>query len=80
MPEGRDVVAPSAIPIQQEVMIENGMATPTPPRELTLDEIAELRADYAHASRNALEAGFDGIEIHAAGAVFLVDTFARNHE
>ena len=76
MPKGRDVVAPSAIPIQQEVMIENGMATPTPPRELTLDEIAELRADYAHASRNALEAGFDGVEIHAAGG-FLIDTFLQ---
>ncbi|MFC3120152.1 alkene reductase [Agaribacter flavus] len=77
MPEGRDVVAPSAIPITQEVMIENGMATPTPPREITLDEIAELREDFANASRNALEAGFDGVEIHSAGG-FIIDTFLQD--
>lgn len=76
MPEGRDVVAPSAIPNMEQVMTANGMETPTPPREITLEEIAELRRDYAQASRYALEAGFDGVEIHAAGG-FILDTFLQ---
>lgn len=76
MPEGRDVVAPSAVPSNQETMVVNGMAMPTPPREITLEEIAELRQDFAQASKYALEAGFDGVEIHAAGG-FIIDTFLQ---
>lgn len=76
LPKDREVVSPSAVPSLQEVLTENGMTNPTPPRELTLEEIAELRADFAQASRNALEAGFDGVEIHAAGG-FLIDTFLQ---
>ncbi len=76
LPKGKEVVAPSSIASQQEVMVENGMVAPTSPKALTLDEIKQLRADYAQASINALKAGFDGIEIHAAGG-FLVDTFLQ---
>ncbi|MDO6558945.1 alkene reductase [Paraglaciecola chathamensis] len=76
LPKGREVVAPSAISSLQEVLTEEGMAIPTPPRALTLGEISELREDFAHATRNALAAGFDGVEIHAAGG-FLIDTFLQ---
>lgn len=76
LPEGRDVVAPSAIASQQETMTYNGLEMPTPPREITLDEIAELRRDFANASELALQAGFDGIEIHAAGG-FIIDSFLQ---
>lgn len=76
LPAGRDVVAPSAIPSKQEVMVENGMELPTPPKALTIDGIAELRQDFALASRYALEAGFDGVEIHSAGG-FILDSFLQ---
>lgn len=76
LPDGRDVVAPSAIASQQETMTFNGMELPTPPREITLDEIAELRSDFNQASKLALEAGFDGIELHAAGG-FIIDSFLQ---
>ncbi|WP_411958582.1 alkene reductase [Paracoccus homiensis] len=76
LPQGRVVVAPSAIPNTTNVMTANGLELPTPPKALTLDEIAELRSDFAKASRNALEAGFDGVELHAAGG-FLIDTFLQ---
>jgi len=76
MPTGRDVVAPSAIASTEEVMTASGMQTPTPPREISKAEILELRQDYAQASRYALDAGFDGIEIHAAGG-FIIDTFLQ---
>ncbi|MEM1051748.1 MAG: alkene reductase [Pseudomonadota bacterium] len=76
MPEGQHVSAPSALGSQTEVMTANGMEVPTVPRALTLEQIVELRADYATASRNALKAGFDGVEIHAAGG-FLIDSFLQ---
>ncbi|XP_039126409.1 12-oxophytodienoate reductase 1-like [Dioscorea cayenensis subsp. rotundata] len=38
----------------------------SPPRKLTIDEIPQLITDYRVAARNAIEAGFDGVEIHAA--------------
>lgn len=76
LPEGREVVAPSAISSSEKVMTANGMELPTAPRAITLQEIAEIRQDFAQASRYALQAGFDGVEIHAAGG-FLIDSFLQ---
>ncbi|KAH7024437.1 uncharacterized protein B0I36DRAFT_273982 [Microdochium trichocladiopsis] len=58
-----DVVAPSAIPFTEGV-------NPTP-REMSLDEIAELKRDFASAAGRALRAGFDAIEIHSAHGYLL---------
>lgn len=44
------------------------------PKELTLDEIAELKEAYRAAARRAMKAGFDGIELHAAHG-YLMHTF-----
>ena len=46
-------------------------------RALRLDEIPGLLDDYRGAARNALEAGFDGVEIHAANG-YLIDQFLRD--
>jgi 2,4-dienoyl-CoA reductase-like NADH-dependent reductase (Old Yellow Enzyme family) len=46
-------------------------------RPLALDEIPGLLEDYARATRNALAAGFDGVQIHAANG-YLIDQFLRN--
>lgn len=46
-------------------------------RELAFDEIPGLIADYRRAARNALAAGFDGVQIHAANGM-LIDQFLRN--
>lgn len=46
-------------------------------RPLTLDEIPSLLDDYAQATRNALAAGFDGVQIHAANG-YLIDQFLRD--
>ena len=45
-------------------------------RALRLDEISGLLDDYRHAARNALAAGFDGVQIHAANG-YLIDQFLR---
>jgi len=46
-------------------------------RPLRLDEIPRLIGDYVHAARNAMEAGFDGVQLHAANG-YLIDQFLRD--
>ncbi len=43
----------------------------TPPRPATLDEIKQVIADFAHATKLAQEAGFDGVEVHGAHGYLL---------
>jgi N-ethylmaleimide reductase len=73
-------VAPSAIAAKSKtVLIENGVARFEPtsmPRALELNEIAGVVSDYRHAAKNAMLAGFDGIEVHAANG-YLIDQFLR---
>ncbi|XP_059452160.1 12-oxophytodienoate reductase 2-like [Corylus avellana] len=50
---------------------------PTPPRRLRTDEIPQIVNDFRVAARNAIEAGFDGVEIHGANG-YLVDQFMKD--
>lgn len=60
-------VAPSAIGIQgQQHFTMEGMKDYEIPRELTVEEISEIIQNYKQAAMNAMEAGFDGVELHAA--------------
>lgn len=83
-PGGAAPVAPSAIPADNvKVFIETGpgqgaLALPSPPRALTTAEVKELVQLYAQAARNALDAGFDGVEIHCANG-YLVNQFISTH-
>ncbi|XP_062025718.1 12-oxophytodienoate reductase 2-like [Rosa rugosa] len=49
----------------------------TPPRRLRTDEIPQIVNDFRHAARNAMEAGFDGVEIHGAQG-YLIDQFLKD--
>lgn len=75
-PPGMTPVAPSAIaPTQQRTYIENGSFSEVgTPRALALNEISKIIEDYRKAARNALDAGFDGVEIHAANG-YLIQQF-----
>jgi N-ethylmaleimide reductase len=61
------------------VLIKDGVAgfvDTSTPRALTLEEIPGIVRDYAHAARHAIDAGFDGVEIHAANG-YLIDQFLK---
>jgi N-ethylmaleimide reductase len=47
-------------------------------RALELSEIPRIIADYVHAAKNAMAAGFDGVQIHAANG-YLIDQFLRDN-
>ncbi|KIY72910.1 FMN-linked oxidoreductase [Cylindrobasidium torrendii FP15055 ss-10] len=49
---------------------------PVNPRPLTVEEIKEYVGLYAQAARNAVKAGFDGVEIHGANG-YILDQFSR---
>jgi N-ethylmaleimide reductase len=76
-PGGALPVAPSAIQPQGQAFTETGLQPFVTPRALETDEIAGIVEDYRRATRNALEAGFDGVEIHAANG-YLIDQFLRD--
>ncbi|MBV5265920.1 alkene reductase [Pinisolibacter aquiterrae] len=66
LPEGALPVAPSAIKPAGQTWTATGQVDFVTPRALSLAEIAEVIADYRAATRRALAAGFDGVELHAA--------------
>ena len=55
----------------------DGWVQPSPHRSLTVPEIAGIVEDYRKAAENALAAGFDGVELHAANG-YLIDQFLQN--
>jgi N-ethylmaleimide reductase len=77
LPDGTAPVAPSALRAQTKTFLENGFADVSEPRALELSEIPGVLRDYENAARNAKEAGFDGVEIHAANG-YLLDQFMKD--
>jgi len=69
-----------------KVFVDNGKQEPgfvdvSMPREMTKDDIRVVVAEYRQAALNALEAGFDGIELHAANGYLInqfIDSEANN--
>jgi N-ethylmaleimide reductase len=73
-------VAPSAIRAHTKtVLIKEGVPTfvdTSEPRALDAEEIPGIVQAYRHAAQNAISAGFDGVEIHAANG-YLIDQFLK---
>lgn len=75
MAAGAKIVAPSAIVAPGEMWTDsNGMQPHPVPAEMSEADIATAIAEYANASRRAIEAGFDGVELHGANG-YLIDQF-----
>ncbi|MGH8039063.1 MAG: alkene reductase [Stenotrophomonas sp.] len=77
LPEGEVPVAPSALRANGKTFTAKGFEDVSEPRALRLDEIPALIQDYRQAARNAITAGFDGVEVHAANG-YLIDQFLRD--
>lgn len=75
---GLTPVAPSPIPLPDTVHTPTGHQPAVTPREMTLDEIHGTVADFAAAARRAVDAGFAGVEVHAANGYLLQQFLARN--
>ncbi|KAM7515325.1 hypothetical protein LguiA_004908 [Lonicera macranthoides] len=77
-PNGQDPISSTDKPLTPQIR-SNGIdvAEFTPPRRLATDEIPEIVQHFRLAARNAMEAGFDGVEIHGAHG-YLIDQFMKN--
>ncbi|MEY8877524.1 MAG: alkene reductase [Leptothrix sp. (in: b-proteobacteria)] len=76
LPAGARVVGPTDVTCPGEMWVDalGGMQPHSQPHALTEAEIAGVVAEYAQAARLAVEAGFDGIELHAANG-YLIEQF-----
>ena len=64
---GKLPLAPSALPIRgMQHFTSQGLKNYETPQEITINEIRRTIKDYGQAARNAIKAGFDGVELHAA--------------
>jgi len=71
-----DVLAPSAVAVEGSVPRMRELTYKTP-KAVTQQDIDQLVKDYAQAANNAIEAGFDGVEIHGANG-YLIDQFLHH--
>ncbi|MFM0088828.1 alkene reductase [Paraburkholderia sediminicola] len=76
-PGGAEPVAPSAVPHGGVAYTEAGWIPNTPSRALTIPEIADLVESFRTAAIRGKEAGFDGVELHAANG-YLFDQFLQD--
>jgi N-ethylmaleimide reductase len=74
---GATPVAPSAVKPAGKAFTFNGLEEYIEPRALDASELQGIVADYVQASKNAIKAGFDGVEIHSANG-YLLDQFLRD--
>jgi len=77
LPAGAKVVAPSAVTAAGQMYTDaEGMKDHPVPHAFTAAELAATRDEYVTAAKNAVAAGFDGIELHAANG-YLLEQFIR---
>ncbi|MGJ4895704.1 MULTISPECIES: alkene reductase [unclassified Bradyrhizobium] len=76
-PNGGAPVAPSAIAAKTKTFVGGAFTDVSTPRALELAEIPGIVAAFKQAALNAIEAGFDGVEIHGANG-YLLDQFAKD--
>jgi N-ethylmaleimide reductase len=78
LPDGRLPVAPSPIAAPGKVFTPDGLHDFVTPHELSDADIAQTITDYAEAARNAVDAGFDGVEVHGANGYLIHQFLAPN--
>jgi N-ethylmaleimide reductase len=76
-PDGGAPVAPSALKAKTKTFVNGTFADVSEPRAVTLEEIPGIVESFKRGAANALQAGFDGVEIHGANG-YLLDQFAKD--
>jgi N-ethylmaleimide reductase len=77
LPEGARILAPSAVAADGEMSTDaEGMKPHPVPQEMIEEDIKSTVTEYAQAARNAVTAGFDGVELHSANG-YLPEQFIR---
>lgn len=77
LPPGAEALAPSAITAEGEIYTDAEGLQPHPtPRAMSGEDICTAREEFVNAARNAIGAGFDGVELHAANG-YLLEQFIR---
>ena len=72
MPEGSQIIAPSAIKAAGQMWTDaKGLQDYLVPKEMSAENISSTIAEFAAAAKNALDAGFDGVELHGANGYLL---------
>ena len=75
LPAGAEMIAPSAVAAKGDMWTDTQGLQPHPtPRELTTEEVKQTIQEFVQAAKNAVEAGFDGIELHGANG-YLIEEF-----
>lgn len=74
---GQLPLAPSAVNADFKVYAHKGFAATVTPRAMTEADIRQTVTDFTEAARNAILAGFDGVEIHAANGYLFHQFFAK---
>lgn len=77
LPDHALPVAPSAIKPAGQAFTYQGLVDYVTPRALAVEELQQIIQSYVQASQNAIAAGFDGVEVHAANG-YLLDQFLRD--
>lgn len=75
---GLTPVAPSPVPLPETIFTPRGHLPAVVPREMTVDDVRATVADFAAAARRAVDAGFEGVEVHSANGHLLHQFLAGN--
>ena len=79
LPDGQKPVAPSPVKATGQNFTDHaGLKDFVEPRELASEEIQETVKDFANAAKHAVEAGFDGVEVHGANGYLIQQFLSTN--
>jgi N-ethylmaleimide reductase len=79
LPSGGRMLAPSAIAAKGNMWTDGEGMQPQPtPQAMTAEDIEATQLEYVNAAANAVEAGFDGVELHGANG-YLLEQFTNPH-
>lgn len=72
MPEGSQILAPSAVKAAGQMWTDTKQMQDFPvPKEMTSDDLVQTKNEFVNAAKNAVMAGFDGVELHSANGYLL---------